>query len=57
MFDTLEETYDIEELKDELSMIQMTQTSAGRDRWDTPQVVVGTGKKSKIIKTDIQLLW
>ena len=51
MFDTLEEcVLDIEELKDELAMIQMTQTNAGRDRWDTPQVVVGTGKKSKIRK-------
>tara|TARA_B100001778_G_scaffold308350_1_gene289051 strand:- start:203 stop:1207 length:1005 start_codon:yes stop_codon:yes gene_type:complete len=51
MFDTLEECImDIEELKDELSMIQMTQTSAGRDRWDTPQVVIGTGKKSKMRK-------
>jgi len=51
MFDTLEEcVLDIEELKDELSMIQMSQTSAGRDRWDTPQVVVGTGKKSKMRK-------
>mgnify|MGYP003964711339 CR=1 FL=1 len=51
MFDTLEEcVLDIEELKDELSMIQMTQTSAGRDRWDTPQIVVGTGRKSKMRK-------
>ena len=51
MFDTLEEcVLDIEELKDELSMIQMTQTTSGRDRWDTPQVVVGTGKKSKMRK-------
>lgn len=51
MFDTLEEcVLDIEELKDELSMIQMSQTSAGRDRWDTPQVVIGTGKKSKMRK-------
>ena len=51
MFDTLEEcVMDIEELKDELSMIQMTQTTSGRDRWDTPQVVVGTGKKSKMRK-------
>jgi len=51
MFDTLEECImDIEELKNELSMIQMTQTSAGRDRWDTPEVVVGTGKKNKIRK-------
>ena len=51
MFDTLEEcVLDIEELKDELSMIQMTQTASGRDRWDTPEVVVGTGKKSKMRK-------
>jgi hypothetical protein len=51
MFDTLEEcVLDIEELKDELSMIQMTQTTSGRDRWDTPQVVVGTGRKSKMRK-------
>ena len=51
MFDTLEEcVMDIEELKDELSMIQMTQTNNGRDRWDTPEVIVGTGKKSKMRK-------
>jgi hypothetical protein len=50
-YDTLEEcVLDIEELKDELSMIQMTQTSNGRDRWDTPEVVVGTGKKTKMRK-------
>lgn len=50
-FDTLEEcVLDIEELKDELAMIQMTATASGRDRWDTPQVVVGTGKKSKMRK-------
>lgn len=50
-FDTLEEcVMDIEELKDELSMIQMTQTSNGRDRWDTPEVIVGTGKKRKMRK-------
>jgi len=28
----------------------MTQTNAGRDRWDTPEVIVGTGKKSKVRK-------
>ena len=51
MFDTLEEcVMEIEELKDELSMIQMTQTASGRDRWDTPEFVVGTGKKSKMRK-------
>jgi len=51
MFDTMEDcVMDIEELKNELSMIQMTQTNNGRDRWDTPEVIVGTGKKSKIRK-------
>jgi hypothetical protein len=51
MYDTLEEcVMEIEELKDELSMIQMTQTSNGRDRWDTPEVIVGTGKKKKMRK-------
>jgi hypothetical protein len=51
IFDTLEAcVLDTEELKDELAMIQMTQTTSGRDRWDTPQVVVGTGRKSKMRK-------
>ena len=51
LYDTLEQcVLDIEELKDELSMIQMTQTNSGRDRWDTPEVVVGTGRKRKMRK-------
>ena len=51
MFDTLEEcVMDIEELKDELSMISMTQTPSGRDKWDTPEIIVGAGKKSKMRK-------
>ena len=51
VYDTLEEcVLDIEELKDELSMIQMTQTASGRDRWDTPEVIIGAGRKSKIRK-------
>jgi hypothetical protein len=51
MFDTLEDcVMDVEQLKDELSMIQMTQTANGRDRWDTPEVIIGTGKKNKIRK-------
>jgi hypothetical protein len=51
VFDTLEEcVLDIEELKDELSMIQITQTATGRDRWDTPEVIVAAGKKSKMRK-------
>jgi hypothetical protein len=49
--DTLEDcVLEIEQLKDELAMIQMTQTNSGRDRWDTPEVIVGTGKKSKVRK-------
>lgn len=51
VFDTLEEcVLEIEQLKDELAMIQMTQTASGRDRWDTPEVIVGTGRKSKVRK-------
>jgi hypothetical protein len=51
LYDTLEQcVLDLEELKDELAMIQMTQTTSGRDRWDTPEVVVGTGRKRKMRK-------
>ena len=51
IYDTLEECVtDIEELKNELSMIQINQTTSGRDRWDTPEVVIGTGKKKKLRK-------
>ena len=47
-YDTLEDCImEIEELKDELSMIVMTQTSAGRERWDTPEVKLAAGKKSR----------
>ena len=35
---------------DELSMIVMTQTSTGRERWDTPEVKLGAGKKSRLRK-------
>ena len=48
VFDTLEQcVLEIEDLKDELTMIQITQTANGRDRWDTPETVIGTGKKGK----------
>lgn len=51
MYDTLEQcVMDVEELKNELSMIQMTQSPTGRDRWDTPEVIVSAGKKSKMRK-------
>ena len=50
-YDTLEDcVMEIEELKNELSTIQMTQTSNGRDRWDTPEIIVAAGKKSKMRK-------
>lgn len=48
VFDTLEQcVMEIEDLKDELTMIQMSQTASGRDKWDTPDTVIGTGKKGK----------
>jgi len=51
IYDTLEQcVMDIEELKNELSMIQMSQTQSGRDRWDTPEVIIAAGKKSKMRK-------
>jgi hypothetical protein len=50
-FDTLEQcVMEIEDLKDELAMIQITQTTTGRDKWDTPETVIGTGKKGKLRK-------
>jgi len=50
-YDTLEDcVMEIEELKDELSMIVMTQTATGRERWDTPEVKVAAGKKSRLRK-------
>lgn len=50
-YDTLEDcVMEIEELKDELAMIVMTQTGTGRERWDTPEVRTGIGKKNRIRK-------
>ena len=50
-YDTLEDcVMEIEELKDELAMIVMTQTSSGRERWDTPEVKMGAGRKSRLRK-------
>jgi hypothetical protein len=47
-FDTLEQcVMEIEDLKDELTMIQITQTTGGRDRWDTPETIIGAGKKGR----------
>lgn len=54
IYDTVEDcVMEIEELKNELSTIVMTQTSTGpnaRDRWDTPEVKLPNGKKGKLRK-------
>jgi len=50
-YDTLEDcVLDIEELKEELSLIEMGQTPNGRDKWDTPEVILGGGKKKRLRK-------
>jgi hypothetical protein len=50
-YDTLEDcVLDIEELKSELSIIEISQTPSGRDKWDTPEVIIGVGKKKRIRK-------
>jgi hypothetical protein len=47
--DTLEDcVMEIEELKNELSLIVITQTQNGRERWDTPDT--RSGKKNKLRK-------
>lgn len=54
IYDSLSECIlEIEELKSELTTIVMTQTSSGanaRDRWDTPEVKLGGGKKGRLRK-------
>jgi len=51
LYDTLEDgVMEIEELKDELSSIVMTVTPAGRERWNTPEIKLETGKKGRLRK-------
>ena len=54
IYDSLSECIlEIEELKNELTTIVMTQTSTGpnaRDRWDTPEVKLLGGKKGRLRK-------
>ena len=54
IYDNLSECIlEIEELKNELTTIVMTQTSTGpnaRDRWDTPEVKLPGGKKGRLRK-------
>ena len=41
---------EIEELKNELAIIEVTTTTNGRDRWDVPEIKIGIGKKSRMKK-------
>ncbi len=54
IYDSLSECIlEIEELKNELTTIVMTQTSTGpnaRDRWDTPEVKLPNGKRGRLRK-------
>lgn len=51
LFDTLEDcVMEIEELKNELSLIEVTESVNGRMRWDTPEVKVGIGRKKRMRK-------
>jgi len=52
VYDTMEDcVFEIEELKNELTTIVMTQTSiSGRDRWDTPEIKLPGGRKGRLVK-------
>ena len=54
LYDSLSECIlEIEDLKNELTTIVMSQTSTGpgaRDKWDTPEVKRGNGKKGRLRK-------
>jgi hypothetical protein len=51
LYDSLEDCIiEIEELKNELCLIEMTKTPTGRDKWDTPEVKIGVGKKERMRK-------
>lgn len=51
IYDTLEDCiFEIEELKNELSTIIITQTPNGRDKWDTPEIKLPGSKKGRMRK-------
>jgi hypothetical protein len=51
LYDTLEDVVmDIEDLKLELSTIMVTRTASGREKFDTPEIKLGTGKKGRMRK-------
>ena len=50
-FDTLEDcVWEIEELKDELATIVHSETTMGREKWDTPEVKLAGSKKGRLRK-------
>lgn len=50
-YDTVEDcVFEIEELKDELSSIVVTETATGREKWDTPEAKVSGQIKRKMKK-------
>lgn len=51
LYDTLEDVVlDIEELKNELATIMVTRTPSGREKFDTPEIKLGSGKKGRMRK-------
>lgn len=51
LYDTFEDCLlEIEELKNELSIITITRSSNGRDRWDTPEIKLPGNKKGRLRK-------
>ena len=51
LYDTLEDcSLDIVELKEELSTVVMSVTSNGRERFNTPEIKLDTGKKGRMRK-------
>jgi len=51
LYDTFEDAVmDVEELKAELVTIVVTRTTSGRERFDTPEIKLDTGKKGRLRK-------
>lgn len=51
LYDTLEDVImDIEDLKAELSTIMVTRSASGREKFDTPEIKLDTGKKGRMRK-------
>ena len=51
VYDSLDDcVMDIEELKDELASIVLTQTTSGREHWDTPEIKLSGSKKGRARK-------